>query len=264
MQGEAHATASPAKASNEELAVMAKGGDKTATHRLWEQTCRLIFSKQTKLYCRNQYAALSAGVTLEDVKQTSYFIVLQAVRLFDPARKSKFNTFLDYCIKNEFFTLIGMRTAKDRGEPLNHSSSLEEPVLEDDEELHLWVCLPDPAEPLEITVEDAALRAAIDEAFKGLSPRQLGVIKGRYYENKTLAACGESYGITRERTRQIEKAALKALKVRLEPYGWLDDIKAAKAYQGTGFGAWKARGSVEERIVEQQEQRANESPLYIH
>ena len=35
----------------------------------------------------------------------------------------------------------------------------------------------------------------------------------------------------------------------------MDEIIQSKAYQGTGFEAWKAKGSVEERLVEYYEER---------
>ena len=90
---------------------------------------------QAKLYFRNYAAALAAGVTYEDAMQTSYFAVLQAIRLFDPSRQGKFTTCLGYCVKGQFFVLIGMHTEKDRREPLSLASSLEEPISEEDEEL---------------------------------------------------------------------------------------------------------------------------------
>ena len=58
----------------------------------------------------------------------------------------------------------------------------------------------------------------IKELNSGLSPRQQKVLEQRFAfkggEEKTLAAIGGKYGITRERVRQIEAAALKTLKAR--------------------------------------------------
>lgn len=62
------------------------------------------------------------------------------------------------------------------------------------------------------------LDSIIKELNSGLSPRQQKVLEQRFAfkggEEKTLAAIGGKYGITRERVRQIEAAALKTLKSR--------------------------------------------------
>ncbi len=56
----------------------------------------------------------------------------------------------------------------------------------------------------------------INNLLKNLSPKQEGVISGRFGinksgESKTLAAIGDSLGLTRERVRQIEESALEIL-----------------------------------------------------
>lgn len=62
------------------------------------------------------------------------------------------------------------------------------------------------------------LDSIIKEMNSGLSSRQQKVLEQRFAfkggEEKTLAAIGAKYGITRERVRQIEAAALKTLKAR--------------------------------------------------
>src|SRR5262245_19151592 len=61
----------------------------------------------------------------------------------------------------------------------------------------------------------------IFKSFWGsLNPRQQEVLAGRFgleknKEPQTLAAIGERYGITRERVRQIETAALKIVREKI-------------------------------------------------
>lgn len=61
---------------------------------------------------------------------------------------------------------------------------------------------------------------AINDLVEQLKPRHREVIRHRFGlddgERKTLASLGGQYGITRERVRQIEEEALKALKDRVE------------------------------------------------
>lgn len=60
------------------------------------------------------------------------------------------------------------------------------------------------------------ISTTINNIIKDLKPRQKDVIAGRFGldtgEKMTLAEIGEKYGITRERTRQIEAEALKILR----------------------------------------------------
>lgn len=70
----------------------------------------------------------------------------------------------------------------------------------------------------------------IESAWSHLQPRQRDILAGRfgvgeYDEQQTLAALGERYGITRERVRQIEAAALASLRDALS------DSAEAKALQ---------------------------------
>ncbi|MDP3901584.1 MAG: sigma factor-like helix-turn-helix DNA-binding protein [bacterium] len=59
------------------------------------------------------------------------------------------------------------------------------------------------------------IKKLVKELISDLSPRQREVIEGRYGlkggEELTLAAVGDRYGLTRERIRQIERAALNSI-----------------------------------------------------
>ncbi|HPN67139.1 MAG TPA: sigma factor-like helix-turn-helix DNA-binding protein [bacterium] len=64
-------------------------------------------------------------------------------------------------------------------------------------------------------LEEADLSKMMSKAFAGLKRKQRHVLKKRFGlvngEVKTLQEIGDSYGVTRERIRQIEKAAIKRL-----------------------------------------------------
>ncbi len=81
--------------------------------------------------------------------------------------------------------------------------------------------LPDDAplpEDQVITETDTRRRSQwLDEGLKSLSSRELIIIKERRLqeEGETLEALGEKLGISKERVRQIEQAALKKLKAAL-------------------------------------------------
>lgn len=75
---------------------------------------------------------------------------------------------------------------------------------------------------------DENLRLHIDEWLNELSPAQREVIERRFglhtYEKATLEQVGQQIGLTRERVRQIQVEALKALRKILERNGLSEEV----------------------------------------
>ncbi len=99
--------------------------------------------------------------------------------------------------------------------------SLETPLGGDDESNHVSEIVPDvtAAAPFERVVKasDAQL---LKEVMKTLTPREQVILTLRFGlkddEPKTLEVIGKRFGVTRERIRQIESAALKKLRRKME------------------------------------------------
>lgn len=60
--------------TNEELAVMAKAGDRSALAALWEQNTGLLAILFRRLYVRAGARTAQAGVTWEDVEHASFLL----------------------------------------------------------------------------------------------------------------------------------------------------------------------------------------------
>lgn len=65
----------------------------------------------------------------------------------------------------------------------------------------------------------------LDEVIRSLSPREEMVIRLRYGLGKetkglTLEQIGEKFGLTRERIRQVEKSAMRKIKIRMIRKGY--------------------------------------------
>ena len=111
------------------------------------------------------------------------------------------------------------KTAVERMEALlsGPDRSLNATVGEDDTD-ELQNFLPDEGpNPEEVTIDrhDGAVRAGwLQEAMDELSPREKQIIVRRFLEDdrSTLAEIGESFGVTKERIRQIEGKALSKLR----------------------------------------------------
>ena len=92
-----------------------------------------------------------------------------------------------------------------------------------------------------------------NEALALLDERKATVLRVRFYEGRTLESLAVQLGISRERVRQTESKAIRAIRFpriqrKLEAYR--ENILSGGVYHGAGFTAWKERGSIEERIAE--------------
>lgn len=68
-----------------------------------------------------------------------------------------------------------------------------------------------PAQPDE-ELEQVERNAAIEKALALLTPREQRVLRGRFFEDKTLEQVARDLGLQRERARQIEGKALRKLR----------------------------------------------------
>jgi len=112
-----------------------------------------------------------------------------------------------------------------------------------------------------------SIEQLVQQVIKGLNPRQQDILKERFgvgagQEPETLAAIGKRHGITRERVRQIETGALKALKEKIRSHKECNDVlaRSIKFLKGQGGIAEK------EQLLKYQEgflERANEQCLEL-
>ena len=245
--------------ANEALAVQAKAGDREALAALWEQNRGLLALLFRRLAAAYRERMDAAGVTLEDLEQEGYFAVAKAAKLYDPNAGAKFSTFLYYPVKNAFESAVGLNSERLRREPLCRCDSLDVPLYaEDNGSDTRGDTVPDEAAEQAFTDADeclytAQLHSALDDALALLDERQAVVLRGRFYEGRTLESLAVQLGISRERVRQTESKALRSMRFpriqrKLEAYR--ENILSGSVYHGTGFTAWKERGSIEERIAE--------------
>lgn len=250
--------------NNEELAMQAKLGDRQAISALWEQTGGLIQMLTGRLLSNPASAerAAAAGVTMDDLTQEGYFALLDAVQAYDPAAEYKFTTYINRHIKNGFFACVGLRTQQQRKDLLTAATRLDAPLCNDEgEEIDRYALIPDPNSGAEVERFERAdythsLHKALEACLARLPEETAEIIRARYYAGQTLGEVGLRLGKSPERIRQQETKGLRnlrhpACRRMLAPYH--DEIVARRCYSGTGFGAWKNSGSVEERAVEKLE-----------
>lgn len=184
--------------------------------------------------------------TADDLVQFGAIGLLNAIRRFDPDRGLRFSTMATYWIRQQIGrglhnddrlirlpvpvieAILAMRRGREKKRVIrvsrqalefwNHDAhSLDKPL--DDERSPLGALIPFAGE-VASEAEDAVIRAAILDAIASLDERERFVIAHRFgfdgCEMLTLDAVGKQLGISRERTRQIERNALAALRTALE------------------------------------------------
>jgi RNA polymerase sigma-32 factor len=98
-----------------------------------------------------------------------------------------------------------------------HDLSLDDPIGDSSKDSFadtLRDDAPDQEEILSALEEQEGLRAWAHDALKGLNPREKYIVEKRVLseEPATLKELGMHFGVTRERARQIERAALEKLR----------------------------------------------------
>ena len=243
--------------TNEELCISYQNGNQGAVFQLWEQNQRLILQKSFALYIRHKDRVNALGHEYRDIAQNSYFSVEAAAKGFDPEAGTKFITYLDYHIKNAFFSLIGMKTRSGINDPFINARRLEEEIPGDTEDICLSDTIPDQraAAAFESIIDSvffSSLREELENALHSLpDPTDAELLRLRYFSMKKPKEIAEILGLEVQCVRHREANALHYLKKR----AWRVKKMAAevieiRAYSNSGFNAWKYSGSVQERAVE--------------
>ena len=255
---------------NNMLAQLARRGNEAALAQLWEINRPVLHTMFWRWYDRNRSIADAAGLTLEDFEQEGFFAVKRAAEYHDP-EKGAFLTALQYSVKHQireatigghgrYMTTEEGKTVRIPADPLSSASSLDEQLPSDDDDRSIADMVADPAavqefESLEKSLYLETLRPVLDKALAMLPEQQREVVRGRFFEKLTLKQAGECVGVSASRAAQLEYYGLRAMRRNASLRRFYGEDLLSRAYRGTGFGAWAHRGSVEERLVERQEEK---------
>lgn len=189
-----------------------ENGDEEARQRLIEANLRLVVSIAKKLY------QSEIAFPLLDLIQAGNEGLIKAVKKFDRSKGLKFSTYATWWI----FQSI-TRTFSDNSRIIKIPEYLKDSLsTEDFIRLPRTVSMEKPTGEditIEDTLPDKHHNTNIDEGLLGLleqrlTKREFKIIKGRFWEEKTLAEIGRNLGVSRERVRQLESTALETLRSR--------------------------------------------------
>ncbi len=205
------------------LARLAARGDETARQRLVSANLRFVIMVARRY--RNR------GVPLEDLVNEGNIGLIRAAGLFDPDRGVRFVSYAAWWIRRAILAVI-----RDNGSlirvPRSCSSgragarapvawrtvSLDCPIGDDEDGESFGSCLEDHSVPRpEEVLMGASLKNDVGSVLAGLSGREAAVVRDRFglagSARTSLNEVGRRHGLSKERVRQIEKRAMRKIRV---------------------------------------------------
>lgn len=243
--------------TNEELALKIQNGDNSVIPQLWEQVERFIY----KLALKWAGAYNRPDITAEDLYQSGYFALLDAVQRFEYGR-GDFLSVLSFSLKNAFSDALKWRINRHPQDASFYCVSLNAPV-QGAEDATLEDNIPDDHDAFE-DVEERLYQEYVSktchEAVDSLSNRQRDVINLYFYQNRTQKDIASQLGISSQRVHQIISQGLRCIhESNLSPELEKIYYSSCNYFRGVGTLVFKRTGtsSVERALLrkEKKEQR---------
>lgn len=243
--------------TNEELAIQIKSGQTSLYAELWEQVNKFIMQYANRFYASSNVACINAGVDIDDLIQSGYIALCDAVNAYNESTGYNLLSYITYPLKNRFNELLKRKTSK--RDPLTNCLSLNKEMGEDDNNYTLADTIVDETATDkfdDILNQDfqERLHDTLDECLQTLEDTYRVVLVRRCYNNETMASIAKDMNTNISQIRKIEYKAIQKMRCgenlkKLEPFR--EDSVSCHAYIGTGFTAWKNSGiSCVERVTE--------------
>ncbi len=182
---------------------------------LWEAVRRFAHDRAYR-WCRAMDGR--AGMVLEDYIQVAFLALLDALEGWDPAAGA-FLTWYSLKLKGAFTEAVGMRTQRDKRDPIHHALSLDAPFMDSKsgESLTFADILEDPAASEEIAgiaerdFQDQR-RMAVRRAIDSLQEQQRQAVVLRYCYGLSLDQTAARMGTTRATAMTAEQKGLRLLR----------------------------------------------------
>lgn len=187
---------------------------------LWEAVRRFSYDRAYRWYRAMEGRG---GMMLEDYIQVAFLALLDALESWDPT-VGAFNTWFGLKLKGAFTEAVGMRTQRDKRDPIHHALSLDAPLTDSEsgEDLTLADVIEDPRseEEIEAVAEldyQQRRKQALATALDGLTEDQRRAVVLRHCHGLTVSQAAAEMGTTRATARAAEKKGLRLLR---HPKNW--------------------------------------------
>ena len=234
--------------TNEELARQIQDGNEALLLTLWKQVERWVAHEALRWY--HEFDG-KHGVEVRDLIQSGYIAMINALQTYD-ADEGSFIGWLTYKLKSEFSVLYGVRTERDRRDPLNKALSLDAPMSADDPDGDTLIdavldpCGEDGYQQLENRDYIRALREALESALNDIPPKNADVIRKRWLHGEAQKDIATDARVSPQEVYNRERKGFSLLR---RPQT-IEKLREFNPYSCTGYQAWYRSGmSVQERYV---------------
>ena len=224
--------------TNEELVSEIQSGKTELIEVLWLQIEDLIKWAARRYFLQIMASGSTPGLEPDDLVQTAYFGLIEAVERYDPEQGTLFTTFLLWHVRRAFQSCIG-RTERRRNDPLNNAVSLDIPIDNEDPDGSTRLdFVPDPRDQFQAAddrIFNDELRAALDAALDRLPANEARVLRGEFFESRTQTQLAEELSCSFQNIHQLKRNALHHIRhsssrKKLEQFvDWKTDF-----YRGNG------------------------------
>lgn len=232
--------------TNEELVALIQAGERDRMSELWQNVERFVWQQAGR-----RIVLGADGVTVEDLYQSGYLALVDAVESYDAGRGMAFIGWLAVALRNAFNAAAGLRSVRQRRDPLHQAVSADAPAYRDEAGPTVAEVIPDDSAGLAFwAMEWEGCRDIIEAALDSL-PGGQGELLRRYYlqqEGMDAAAAAAGYA-SRHAAYEVVARALyrlahgkytRALRDCLDGLIELEQYSAAA--RSTGIGSYRRTG----------------------
>jgi RNA polymerase sigma factor (sigma-70 family) len=231
--------------TNEELALKIQQGETALLGDLWEQNRQFAYWKSNRLYAQCYDRCQSSGVELDDIVQSCFLALCDAVAAFNPDDGFKLLTYTNFPLLTHVRALLGIKTK--RRDALNESFSLDKPLDDEDGDTTHLDLLADPNSgeaftEAEDAIFNAELRAEFETSLDRLDDRQAAVVRKRYFDDVAQGVIAAEMGVSQQLIHQLEIKALRKLRGFKSLQQFHDEVLENLAYKRTGLKSFRETG----------------------
>ena len=188
-----------------------RAGDQDLILPLWEQV-RGFVVKQAQIRLHNYP---SRAVDEDDLIQAGFVAMMEAVKTYRDDMECGFIGWLAFHLKTSFNETIGVRSKRQKRDPIHHCLSLDAPISDDDPDLFLGDTVADPNDPFEECEREIWLEQlgkALEAALQDLPKDQADILRRRYYDGNTLAEIAEDMNASGTAVKSKETKGLRKIR----------------------------------------------------
>ena len=197
--------------TNEELVTKIQAGERERIPELWKQVERFVRWRAGRVSAVAELGG-SGGADADDLYQSGFLAFLPAVNSFDAGKGMSFVGWFNLYLRTAFAETMGLRTPRQRQDPIQHAVSMSDPLTDDDLRTVGDTIVDTAAEAAFTDLEEQdrkkQLYAALETVLTSLPDAEQSILRARYYQGHTLEQISAERGIGRERVRQIEAKAI--------------------------------------------------------